>query len=320
MGIGTLIIFIATILVAAVAAGVLISTSGVLQQRALITGQEARKKITNAVEVVSINGYGNKSDESINDFETLLRLDAGSDPLQMKNFDLSFIGPDQHANGKLAHPSLNDPDFEVRSDDGGYIKNVSVADSEIQNGTKYNIFDIDGDGSEETLSLHHTDAESYIVINFSRHNEGYSVVELEEDLSNVEESFRYELVDKPIFNEEDEYYGVVNIRTNITENNTIPINGSNYMQLSKYYVEECTFDAIPYETHFCYEVMHGNDDTVMGDGESFMIKYKLRPENKLHISQQFEFILSGEQGRLTRAKARTPDIIETTRVPLWPVG
>ena len=54
MGIGTLIIFIATILVAAVAAAVLISTSNVLQQRSLLVGQEARKAITDGIEVVSI--------------------------------------------------------------------------------------------------------------------------------------------------------------------------------------------------------------------------------------------------------------------------
>ncbi|MGM5482031.1 MAG: archaellin/type IV pilin N-terminal domain-containing protein [Nanobdellota archaeon] len=327
MGIGTLIIFIATILVAAVAAGVLISTSGVLQQRALITGQEARKKITNAVEIISITAYGDKSDESINNFEILLRLDAGSDPLQMKYFDLSFIGPNQHSSGKLSHPSLNDAQFEVTSGEGGFIKNVSVVGNKIDNTSTYEIFDLDGDSAPEDIRLISNEGEDQLLINFSRYKEGTATVDLEEDLSNFTEHIDYELVDQPIRNDETlETYGFMNIVANLSENSTIPLtgknylNGTNHVQISKNYVHECTFESIPYETKFCYEVMNGDDDTVLSDGEVFMVKYKLKPENRLFIRQSFEFLLSGEQGRMTRAKARTPDIIETLRVPLWPVG
>lgn len=326
MGIGTLIIFIATILVAAVAAGVLISTSGVLQQRALITGQEARKKITNAVEIISITAYGNKTDESLNNFEILLRLDAGSDPLQMKNFDLSFIGPAQHASGKLAHPSLNDAEFDITSGLGGFLRNVTVSGDSIDNSSTYEIFDLDGDTVPEEIRVSSNwnnqspEQEDYLVINFSRHDEGYALVELEEDITNISNYMIYELIDEPIYNQDNKFYGVVNIEANITENSTIPLNGTNYMQISKHYIHECTFESIPYEKNFCFEVMHGDKDTVLGDGEVFMVKYKLKPENRLFIGQEFEFLLSGEKGRMTRAKARTPDIIQTLRVPLWPVG
>ena len=59
VGIGTLIVFIAMVLVAAIAAGVLINTAGFLQSKSKQTGQDSTAQVSNRVVVVS--GFGNVS-------------------------------------------------------------------------------------------------------------------------------------------------------------------------------------------------------------------------------------------------------------------
>lgn len=56
VGTGTLVVFVALVLVAAVAAGVLVDASGHLQSRAADTGSQAQAGVSNRVEIVSVVG------------------------------------------------------------------------------------------------------------------------------------------------------------------------------------------------------------------------------------------------------------------------
>lgn len=85
MGVGTLIIFIAVILVAAVAAAVLISTAGSLQQRALVTGGQAEQGVSTGAEAVSVMGTDARTDHSLQNLEFLLRLQSGSESMNLNN-------------------------------------------------------------------------------------------------------------------------------------------------------------------------------------------------------------------------------------------
>lgn len=76
IGIGTLIIFIAMIMVAGMAASVIIQTMNSLQQQALVTGEETLKDISSGVRVTHVSGYYDGT--TISQLAVFLRSMGGS--------------------------------------------------------------------------------------------------------------------------------------------------------------------------------------------------------------------------------------------------
>jgi len=96
VGIGTLIIFIAMVLVAAVAAAVLIQTSGVLQQKAQQTGKEATGEVASNLKVVSVIGDVNTYSTSdltsnIQVLNITLELASGGQDIDMEKMIVKYI-------------------------------------------------------------------------------------------------------------------------------------------------------------------------------------------------------------------------------------
>jgi flagellin FlaB len=82
-GVGTLIIFIAMIIVAAVAATVLIQTAYVLQQQAEETGNIAIQDVATGFKVIHIGGIVDLNGPSVNTIEIKVGLLAGSPAIDM---------------------------------------------------------------------------------------------------------------------------------------------------------------------------------------------------------------------------------------------
>jgi flagellin FlaB len=89
VGIGTLIVFIAMVLVAAIAAGVLVNTAGFLQSTAEESGEESVEKVTNRVDVVSSYGIVGNSDD-VKSLNMTVRLAAGSDNVDLEDATINY--------------------------------------------------------------------------------------------------------------------------------------------------------------------------------------------------------------------------------------
>ncbi|WP_049915865.1 archaellin/type IV pilin N-terminal domain-containing protein [Haloferax mucosum] len=125
VGIGTLIVFIAMVLVAAIAAGVLVNTAGFLQATAEDAGQESVNKVTNRVEVLNTHGtVGGEND--IDNITMTVRLAAGSSSVDMNETSIKYLSDTQVQTLTNSSKSLtyaNKTNFnlsKVTDDDGSF--------------------------------------------------------------------------------------------------------------------------------------------------------------------------------------------------------
>ncbi|TKX62189.1 flagellin [Halorubrum sp. ASP1] len=100
VGIGTLIVFIAMVLVAAIAAGVLINTAGFLQTQAEATGEESTSQVADRIQVVSQSG--NVTDVSgsqgVDEIDFVVAKAPGAGSIDLNQTSVEIIG----TNGQVA--------------------------------------------------------------------------------------------------------------------------------------------------------------------------------------------------------------------------
>ncbi|WP_277552722.1 archaellin/type IV pilin N-terminal domain-containing protein [Halobaculum limi] len=163
VGIGTLIVFIAMVLVAAIAAGVLINTAGFLQSKSQETGQQSSKQVSNRLQEVATVGNVTSSDE-VNIVNVTVTQAPGAGEIDVQNATVTWIGPtgtyqlqSTTSNYSTAGPDLSDGTYSYAS-----VKNVAGNENVLNDpDDRLNlVFDVDafapnnlGEGDEVTIKI-----------------------------------------------------------------------------------------------------------------------------------------------------------------------
>ncbi len=295
MGIGTLIIFIATILVAAVAAAVLISTSNVLQQRSNLVAQDARKGLTNGVTVLSILAESNISTEKFNNFEITLKLSPGSDSLKLQKVAVEYLSRELHSAGELLYPGENN----------NHTITTAVGTSAVSLG-----IDLDGDNQDENIILVDSPSGDYLIINLSKKGSS-DPINFSSQIANGD---TVTLEETPITIGET-VYGSIEISGTASSDNEIAANSI----LIRKVASECAFKFLTPEKYFCFEPIIGDSDYYFENQERLKFYYKVKKANEPSLSEDIMFLIGSQDGRVNEVRARTPDVISFKSVRIWPL-
>jgi flagellin FlaB len=134
VGIGTLIIFIAFVLVAAVAAAVLINTSGILQQKAMQTGKETIAEVSSNIKIDTIIGERNDTTvDDLNQLEITISTNAGSGKIDLKQMIIRLDNGNKSIDMLRFHNGTADAEYynitELRDVDGSFTPETPVINS-----------------------------------------------------------------------------------------------------------------------------------------------------------------------------------------------
>ncbi|WP_394348276.1 archaellin/type IV pilin N-terminal domain-containing protein [Halorubrum sp. SD626R] len=156
VGIGTLIVFIAMVLVAAIAAGVLINTAGFLQTQAEATGEESTSQVSDRLQIVSTSGDVDGS-QNIQNVSFIVATSPGSGAVDLNQTSVEFVGEQGQDRFEIDYSSVGSSIIGAES--GVLTDNSDRAELKFQIGTTTGFNDYTSALSEdETVTVTFTTA------------------------------------------------------------------------------------------------------------------------------------------------------------------
>ncbi len=130
VGIGTLIVFIAMVLVAAIAAGVLINTAGFLQTQAEDTGTESTAQVADALNVITeVGEVGNEDNDSIANVSMGVQPAAGAGDINLADLTIQYLSDNTFEELTVGNDTTDSDEFASGDSEPGDIS-ASATDSD----------------------------------------------------------------------------------------------------------------------------------------------------------------------------------------------
>ena len=151
VGIGTLIVFIAMVLVAAIAAGVLINTAGFLQTQAEATGQDSTDLVSERIDVSSSVGIVDSASDGILEQVRLTTSGApGASDIDLADTTIQAVGPGGQQNLVFAAGGIADNDVTAPSAEDSF--NTPAEIDEVSGTLEVGIGEVTGGDYTITVS------------------------------------------------------------------------------------------------------------------------------------------------------------------------
>jgi flagellin-like protein len=304
MGVGTLIIFIAMLLVAAVAAGVLIQTAGSLQEKSLATGQQARAQISTNARVIEVSAADGRLG-NLTDFQEIVKLSPGSDAIKLDQIIFTFNTKD--STSTLKYRGVEGI-CERNNQDGYNTWNSEYINVDV--GNSANNFtldeDYDDDGVDDYMYVgleDETDGFTYLYFNLS--SAGLINMSLDANISNA-----------PV---------AVDVQNIVIANTTTTfayVTVSGVTDVNTTLVANMSFVVTPYragEGYFTVAYEQEGTNHVVGNLQrGDIIRLCLEAPGEIVEDEEVRLNFIPKIGTATLTQFVTPDVISTERVYLYP--